>query len=33
SNAEYSIPQLRFILKEVVSLINRKLSADEWENL
>ena len=33
SNAEYSIPQLRFILKEVVSIINRELSADEWENL
>ncbi|MBA7588495.1 hypothetical protein ES708_30553 [subsurface metagenome] len=33
SNAEYSIPQLRFILKEVVSIIKIELSADEWENL
>ena len=33
SNEEYSIPQLRFILKEVEFIMNRKIPADEWENL
>lgn len=33
SNSEYSIPQLKFMLKEVESIIERKISADEWNKL
>ena len=30
SNAEYSVPQLRMMLREVQSLIGREVSAEEW---
>jgi hypothetical protein len=33
SNAEYSIPQLKMMVNEIESIIERKLSADEWNNL
>ncbi len=33
SNAEYSVPQLRMMLREVESIIGRQISADEWEQL
>jgi hypothetical protein len=33
SNTEYSIPQLKMMLKEVSSIIERYLIADEWNNL
>ncbi len=33
SNAEYSIPQLRMMLKEVELILGRKITADEWERL
>ena len=31
SNAEYSVPQLRMMLKEVESLIGRTFGPDKWE--
>jgi hypothetical protein len=33
SNREYSIPQLKIMLKEVKSIIGRNIVADEWNNL
>jgi len=33
SNAEYSVPQLKMMINEVESIIDRSLSADEWNNL
>ena len=33
SNAEYSVPQLRFMLKEVEGIIKRDISATEWHAL
>ena len=33
SNAEYSVPQLRFMLQEVGEVIGREISNDEWVNL
>jgi hypothetical protein len=30
SNDEYSIPQLRMMLAEVESIVNRSISLDEW---
>lgn len=33
SNKEYSVPQLRFMLPEVESIIGREITADEWESL
>ena len=33
SNSEYSIPQLKMMINEVESIIDRPLSADEWSNL
>lgn len=33
SNAEYSIPQLRLMIKEVETIIGRQLTADEWSSL
>lgn len=33
SNAEYSAPQLRMMLREVESIIGRQITADEWEKL
>ena len=33
SNAEYSVPQLRMMLREVESIIERQITADEWNNL
>jgi predicted RNA binding protein YcfA (HicA-like mRNA interferase family) len=33
SNNEYSISQLKMLLKEIESGIDRKLSLDEWEQL
>lgn len=31
SNNEYSVPQLKYMLKEVARIIGRNFSADEWE--
>jgi len=33
SNAEYSIPQLRTMLREVEQIINRQIAVEEWDNL
>ncbi len=33
SNNEYSVPQLRMMIQEVEAVINRRIPADEWNNL
>lgn len=33
SNKEYSIPQLRMMLKEVEDIIKRQITPEEWNNL
>lgn len=33
SNAEYPIPQLRMMLREVEQVIGRQISAKEWNRL
>jgi predicted RNA binding protein YcfA (HicA-like mRNA interferase family) len=33
SNKEYSVPQLRMMLREVEGIIERQITADEWNNL
>jgi hypothetical protein len=33
SNPEYTVPQLKMMLNEVESILGRKISADEWNNL
>jgi hypothetical protein len=33
SNAEYSVPQLRMMLREIEEIIGRKITVDEWNRL
>ena len=33
SNAEYSVPQLRMMLREVEDIIGRSISVDAWSRL
>ncbi len=33
SNAEYSVPQLRMMLREVGAMLGRELTLDEWSRL
>mgnify|MGYP006910661598 FL=1 len=33
SNAEFSVPQLKMLLKEVEHIVGRKISLEEWQNL
>ncbi len=33
SNAEYSVPQLRMMLREVEVIVGRPVTAEEWEQL
>ncbi|MBM2824466.1 MAG: hypothetical protein HW402_130 [Dehalococcoidales bacterium] len=33
TNAEYSISQLRIMLREVAEIIGREISVDEWNHL
>ena len=33
SNAEYSVPQLKLMLREVEAITGRQLSQDEWDAL
>jgi hypothetical protein len=33
SNAEYSVPQLRMMVREVENVLGRDVSAEEWANL
>lgn len=33
SNAEYAVPQLRMMIREVQGIIGREITADEWKSL
>ena len=33
SNAEYSVPQLRFMLRQVEAIIGRHISVADWNDL
>jgi len=33
TNSEYSIPQLRFMMKEIKDVIGKEIFADQWNNL
>ncbi|ARI81694.1 hypothetical protein [Microcystis aeruginosa] len=33
SNSEYSIPQLRMMIREVETIIARQINIDEWNEL
>lgn len=33
SNTEYSIPQLKMMIREVENIIGREISVDEWNRL
>ncbi len=33
SNAEYSVPQVRLMIRETEEIIGREVTADEWNNL
>ncbi len=33
SNAEYSVPQLRMMIREAEEILGRKITAREWNNL
>lgn len=33
SNAEYSVPQLRFMIREIEEIIGRVVTVDEWHKL
>ena len=33
SNAEYSVPQLRMMLREVEKILGREISAEDWNRL
>lgn len=33
SNAEYSVPQLRMMIREAEEIIGRKITTDEWNRL
>jgi hypothetical protein len=33
SNKEYSIPQLRMMIREVENIISRGITADDWSRL
>lgn len=33
SNAEYSVPQLKMMLREVETIIRRSMTVDEWSEL
>ena len=33
SNAEFSVPQLRMMIREVESILGRTLAPDEWNRL
>jgi hypothetical protein len=32
SNSEYSVPQLRVLVREVENLLGREVSVEEWTN-
>ena len=33
SNAEYSMPQLRMMIREVEGILNRDITVNEWDEL
>lgn len=33
SNAEYSVPQVRMLLRQAASILGRSVSLDEWDTL
>ena len=33
SNSEYSVPQLRMMIREVEAMMRREVNSDEWNNL
>ncbi|MCA1568001.1 MAG: type II toxin-antitoxin system HicA family toxin [Acidobacteria bacterium] len=33
SNSEYSVPQLRMMLREVEAITGRQITAEEWDKL
>ncbi|HEY3931137.1 MAG TPA: type II toxin-antitoxin system HicA family toxin [Verrucomicrobiae bacterium] len=33
SNSEFSVPQVKMLLRQVESILERKLSLDEWDSL
>jgi predicted RNA binding protein YcfA (HicA-like mRNA interferase family) len=33
SNSEYSVPQLKMMLREAADIIGRDIEAEEWNNL
>jgi len=33
SNAEYSVPQLRMMIREAEAMMAREVDSDEWNNL
>ena len=33
NNSEYSVPQLKMLIKEVESILEKDISLDEWEKL
>lgn len=33
SNSEYSVPQLRMMIREIEHVLGRELAAEEWDSL
>jgi hypothetical protein len=33
SNAEYSVPQVKMLVRQVEAILGRSISADEWDSL
>ena len=33
SNSEYSVPQLRMMVREIEAILGRPISSEEWNNL
>jgi predicted RNA binding protein YcfA (HicA-like mRNA interferase family) len=33
TNSEYSVPQIRMLLRQVESILGRSISLDEWDSL
>ena len=33
TNSEYSVPQIRMLLRQVESILGRQISLDEWDSL
>ena len=33
SNSEYSVPQIRMLVRQIESILGRTISVEEWDNL